>query len=402
MVIICRMLSLSNQSSRSDFLLIGQIKMLFAVVFLCQARKAYYIYIKLLIHPTGKDMSDIKKCFTDKNWSWRHDNAECMALFDSSGDAYSLTRVKSNSLRSVFLLKKAYEGGFFIKHDHPLSLFKRLRTGLKNKIRSEYDSAMLLQKYSIPVVEYLDWARNGSDALLVSRAEHDCVSGKKYWHDLIADDESRKIFLNKLSLLVKSFIDAGLHHPDFHSGNILVKTDSADILVVDPYGVSKIRKWSCAKRLDLCKVFVDFRGELSEYDIEKSMIGSGIAGTAKEARELWIKAVELEEREVYNGWTKRCTQILSGTSKFCTMIVSGGREFFIRHSVCYEPPPGMEDFKSETLGAGREYSTAEAERLWLGSFKRQLLRQHQDDVPLAWERDGGKSVLYYAYTERKK
>eukprot|EP00828_Plagiopyla_frontata_P025129 TRINITY_DN32105_c0_g1_i1.p1 TRINITY_DN32105_c0_g1~~TRINITY_DN32105_c0_g1_i1.p1 ORF type:complete len:215 (+),score=14.16 TRINITY_DN32105_c0_g1_i1:47-691(+) len=168
------------------------------------------------------------------------------------------------------------------------------------------------------------------------------------------------------------------------------------------YGVSKIRKWSCAKRLDLCKVFVDFRGELSEHEIEKLMIGSGIAGTGKEARELWFKAVELEEREVYNGWTKRCTQILSGKSKFCTMIVSGGREFFIRHSVCYESPPGMEDFKSEMLGSGREYSTAEAEKLWLESFKRQLLRQHQDDLPLAWERDGGKSVLYYAYTERKK
>ncbi|MBN2642759.1 MAG: hypothetical protein JXR78_13990 [Victivallales bacterium] len=347
-------------------------------------------------------MSDTKECFTNKNWSWWHGNAECAEQLELTGGAYNLSLVKSNSLRSVFLLKKADGTSFFIKHDHPQSLLKRLRTRLKNKIRSEYDSAMLLQKHFIPVVKYMNWAVSGSDALLVSRAEHDCVSGKKYWHDLIADDESRKIFLNKLCILVKSFIDAGLHHPDFHSGNILVKTDSADILVVDPYGVSKIRKWSCAKRLDLCKVFVDFRGELSEHEIEKLMIGSGIAGTAKEARELWFEAVELEEREVYNGWTKRCTQILSGKSKFCTMIVRGDKDFFIRHSVCYEPPPGMEDFKAEMLGAGREYSTAEAERLWLGSFKQQLLRQHQDDVPLAWERDGDKSVLYYAYTEQKK
>ena len=346
-------------------------------------------------------MSDTKECFTNKNWSWRHGNAECAKLFDLSCGAYSLTPVKSNPLRSVFLLKNADGGSFFIKHDHPQSLFKRLRTGLKNKICSEYDSAMLLQQHSIPVVEYLDWAASGSDALLVSRAERDCISGKKYWHDR-ADGESRKIFLDKLCKLVKNFIDARLHHPDFHSGNILVKTDSADILVVDPYGVNKIMKWSCAKRLDLCKVFVDFRGELSGHEIAELMISSGIAETADKAQELWLKAVELEEREVYSNWSKRCVQILSGKSKFCTLIVSDGREFFIRHNVCYEPPPGMEDFEPEALGAGMAYSTAEAETLWLGSFKKQLLREYQKDIPLAWERNGDKSVLYYAHTEQEK
>ena len=93
------------------------------------------------------------------------------------------------------------------------------------------------------------------------------------------------------------------------------------------------------------------------------------------------------DRRVEKEWeNRRKPQILSGNSKFSH--TEGCREY--RHTLWYEPAP----MPPETELLAEELPEEKAERLWLDSFRNQLLCRRMEKVPLIFEKKQGKCRIF--------
>ncbi len=339
------------------------------------------------------NMIEIQKNFMDKTWKWQHNNSICAEVTEKRSDNPTM-KIKQNPLRTIYRIDTDHRGSFFVKHDHPRGFFKKIRTVFKNKIQSEFESAMLLRECNIPIVKYLDWGRCGPDSILVSITADCMVSGKEFWHTRAMDSiETRNTFLENLTSFVKSFVNAGISHPDFHSSNILVSPD-INIVLVDPYGVKQRTTLTEQDKIELSKIFVDFRGEISRSEAIQLLQDSEISRNKKEATKLWQLTLKDEYDKIVKNWPKCCEQILSGQSKFCTQQISQGHECIFRHTTYYKPLfSNMSELPSNLRR--EQLSSEKAKKHWLESFKQQLLREDQTDIPVIWQKNGPKSILYY-------
>jgi len=333
----------------------------------------------------------------NRTWQW-HGDIERLAVLQSLRPEDSrLVKVKNNPVRTVYSYGSLARPRFFLKYDHPNHWLTRLKSRFKNKTRMEFSSYELLQVHHIPIVEYLGWGSSGVDGLLISLAVPDTVSGKEYWFRIVGDNVDRqKYFLADLAHFVKRFICAGIYHPDFHVGNILISPTHGGILLVDPYGVRQVSRLTRRQRLQMAKIFVDFRGEISNSDAEQLLFESGLT-TVDDAATMWLEAIAAEEKEIFDGWPRRTRQILSGYSKFSSMLIHNGGEYHVRHTLWYKCPIAPDEFEIDPAWRPCAYSRSEAERRWLNSFQQQLLRQPASSVPVLWRRnDKGDDILYYS------
>ena len=87
--------------------------------------------------------------------------------------------------------------------------------------------------------------------------------------------------------------------------------------------------------------------------------------------------------------------ILDDSGPLCRIVRDGENVTHIRNTIWHSEIPLPDDSNS----IAEEVSEEEAEKIWMDSFKAQLLRRQLPRVPLSWERRAdGTNIIRYADT----
>ena len=207
----------------------------------------------------------------------------------------------------------------------------------------------------------------------------------------------------KNAALIKVLREKGIRHPDFHAGNIMYCPESAEMALIDVYG---IKAEACGRKLSkkdenrLLHLLVEYSGRLSEEDVFRLFEACGLNLSGKEILLRWQELLAANERHIFHEWPKRRRQILSGHSKFCRLAspedvqveLGGHQKLMIRNTPYFT----VQNPDLSKLGIVK-LSHEAAENLWLESFRKQLLhREEEKRLPQAWlQRDDGTDLLYF-------
>lgn len=344
-----------------------------------------------------RDERNLKKIYVD-GWTWHIVDPEILTPWFSDFKKYlSLNKVKSNELRDVFRME-ANGVRYYVKYNHPVSLFSKLRSSIIPQAELEFESAELLSSMDIPVVEMCGWGKKGPESLLISREFEGAINARDFWFASVIENESeKKLFLDGFADFLKHFLASRVYHPDFHLGNLLFKKESKTFVFVDPYGIKKLSYLKESQRLRILKVVGALRGELSDSEavafIERLEI-------FEEPQHLWFKILQLCSSEVERLWPKRRGQVLSGNSKYCVKRDYPDFSCLVRKSMQGLPfltDEQLKDFESLSTQYDLERCCcrAKAESFWLRSFKFQFHRiRHR--MPLAWiKKEQGNDILIW-------
>ena len=331
-------------------------------------------------------------------WKWQLKDFSVLAPWFADYSAFiRKNSVKSNKLRTVF---KVTGGGknLYVKYTNPKSLTGKLKARLVPQVKSEFESAVFLEKHSIPHAEYLGWGIKGNEGMLISLELANAVNARDFWFEHAAVNvEKKKLFLLNFSSFLKLFFSSGLLHPDFHIGNLLFKPDSFQFFIVDPYGIKETGVPSPSDIFSMSRIIGALRGELSDTEAMDLIINSGMAEDISRAGKLWPKILKAEAEEIEKLWPKRKLQILKSSSRYAMQIHDG---LFIRNSMYGKPffsPDMLNDEKFiKTTFKLLEIPGEKAEKLWLASFRLQFHRIAHP-MPLAWVKSSeAPHILYFS------
>jgi hypothetical protein len=326
------------------------------------------------------------------DWTWHlPDTALLFPWFADYPMLAETNKVKANDLRTVFTVESEI-GTLFVKYDCPDSVLNKLKALLRSKVELEFESAMLLEKYRIPCVEYLGWGTNGSQGMLISMALEEGINARDGWFENSVD---RQAFLAGLAAFLKLFLGSGLYHPDLHLGNLMYLPSKKEFCLVDPYGIRKTNL-SESEIFDMQRLIGALRGELNDDEAAELLIATDSVSGTEDAMKLWRKIKDSENQEMDKLWPKRKEQILSGGGKYCSKITgSDGKEYLVRGT--FSGSARYRNITPEILDSLREqtFSLAKGEQIWLESFRKEFRREPIPELPLIRKDNGDKIILYF-------
>jgi hypothetical protein len=334
-------------------------------------------------------------------WTWHvSDPGKITPWF---GDRERLRRecaVKGGELRDVFRVEVG-GAGHYVKYHHPDSLFQKVRSGLAPKAKKEFATARRLLALGLPVVYPVGWGSRGSRSMLLTREVPGAISAREYWFATAERNPVlRKRFLEAFAALLRQMIDAKIHHPDFHLGNLLVTANRKEcrFTLVDVYGVTVGEPLDDEERLAMLRIVGALRGELRRGEAIEFFRLHKFAVSYQAADDLWQKILVAEARQMEHLWPKRRRQILAGNPKYCHTMDILGREWRIRRGLDGEWAVSLSqaeemDWQRPEFEV-RHLSPAAAEALWLTSFRLGFHRIHHPQV-VAWivADEGNEDIL---------
>jgi hypothetical protein len=351
-------------------------------------------------------VNDLKELSTKNiaGWTWRFKAGTKLPEELLADDSAKKRLVKKNDLREVHYLEGTDGAAYYLKSFKADSFVEKLKALASPKARSEYESFLALEKKSVPCVEYVGWASKGNNSLLLSRGMPSSENALSFWFGkAVHDEDLKKRFLKELAAFLKSFFSAGLFHPDFHLGNLLVNPETCEFAIVDPYGIKETPELSAVQRFEMKRILGALRAELDLREAVDLILDSGLSPDPCDAEKLWSRIVEAEAAEMRKLWSKRKTQILSGNSKYCREKIINGEKWMIRNDITGKPMAdendicGNSDFNEKF--DRKDFSAEEAEKIWLASFRLQFHRLLHIRPALLHCGKEGKSSLYFEKPE---
>ena len=293
--------------------------------------------------------------------------------------------IKKNRKRSVWKVTLPDKTGYFIKKEKRISI----PFFFPSKAEKEFRAFQFLQKKGIPCAEYVTWSATFRDSIVISRAlPEEFCSLQQYW---FSRQEADRDFLKKLCEFLSGIAQAGLFHPDFHSGNLM--TDGEKIVLIDPVGIRHAEPTS-SPGIAMLVPLAPVSGDIPMDELAEILHSSGLYSSAGAAREKMLNLQRRQYELILNEWEKRTRQILSGSSKFATETESGK---FIRHSAWFQFLEPSEEAQLEVF----EFPSDEGERYWLDSFRDQLMKNKREDVPVIFRKNGNKVQIFVEKNKKK-
>jgi tRNA A-37 threonylcarbamoyl transferase component Bud32 len=239
--------------------------------------------------------------------------------------------IKDNPVRSVYTLL-----------DLPDMIIKQYRVrGIGNPIKyvfkrskaaAESRGEQLCRDAMIPVPEVLAWGDNRRfrvlrQACLIERRIGDAVGLGHYIRDHLATapPAQRAQPMSDVGALLAQVHNAGLSHPDFHPGNILVRRNdsgSAELFLIDLDAIRPLRLFRTRRRArDLAKLYhsLSLATDAAALDAVLAGYNAAAAGPAIPQRRIARLAQRMETTRLRSR-TKRC---LKQGSAFTSEQVDG-------------------------------------------------------------------------------
>lgn len=246
------------------------------------------------------------------NWKWHIEDPELLEpWFADFRSCVKKGLIKSNSERDVFRVETLSGKKCIVKYSRPSSLLQKARSALLPKLATEFESAELLKQKGVPSVPVLGWGSSGGDSMLITEEVVPSENLRYFWFAEAVKNQSLKAeVLAKFAGFLRLFLRAGVYHPDFHPGNILISTDSMNLLLVDPYGVGELSGGDDRKIFEMLTVIGAFRGELTD-DEGVAFIREVSPPLSATPEELWRRILEHEAEKSERLWRKRRDRLIS-------------------------------------------------------------------------------------------
>jgi tRNA A-37 threonylcarbamoyl transferase component Bud32 len=258
-------------------------------------------------------------------WRWRTSRADdeslvldILAALESSENDRVVV-LKSNPARTIMSLAG----------DHPV-IVKRynVRTAgecLKHivapsKAAAAFRGSRLCAGKAIPVSQILAWGESRRGALLrrsciVERRIENAVPLGEHIRDHFPESTAgrRAAIMRSVGELLARIHAAGLSHPDFHPGNILLRwkrSGAPELFVVDLHAVRRLRLLRSRRRLrDIAKLYHSLRPLAQDGDLKELLAAySGAAGTARVPEARIARLARKIECTRLRSRTKRCVK----------------------------------------------------------------------------------------------
>ena len=296
--------------------------------------------------------------------------------------------VKHNPFRTVKKVTLSTGRTFYLKFETPTTWLRILRERVCSKSKAEFRMARLLAERSIPCVEYPLFGRAATETLLVSPALEGFISCTEYVHSFPLGD----VFLNALTALVRKLCENKILHPDFHTGNLMVRPDMpSELRLIDLAGIRFTH--GAVPYEENGHILTDLSPFLTTEQGEQLFRDAGADPAC------WHRELARTMDELRADWPRRIGQILSGDSKFARPQTVGGETYIVRTTPWFTDMPfDPKDMRMET------HTLEEARGLWLESFRREIFREKTETPrPAAFrETADGSAVLYYGKSQEKK
>lgn len=237
----------------------------------------------------------------NSSWNWRFTTPAIAGELGEKPELLleSAQEVKSNPVRQVFRC-----GDYFLKYDR--------RSG--NRLRSEWNSAQLIENEDIRLVEHLALGESSSGSLLITRAFPDGEAVSDYFYRTYVELPGEPaVFLNNFVHFTRKILESRLFHPDFHIGNILYSKKLNCFSLVDAQGVRRAG-WIDRhfRRYSMERIGMEFRFSRTRHQMLKLLAALGIA----DPEEFYAEALSREAAALWHEWPRRRRQILTGYPKF--------------------------------------------------------------------------------------
>ena len=338
------------------------------------------------------------KNVTVDDWDWCiDDESRLEPWFRIYREVEAKFTIKSDETTKVFRVQDSKQRCYYVKHITPSSIREHLSEFFSSKAKNIFESSRLLLDCEIPCVSYSGWGKNGTESMLLSEAIPETESALEYWFRTAAQNSARRReFVSILADLVSDCAVSSVVIPEISLDNILVRKDGSSMYVVNPiHAERKESALSPAERLPYLNPFIELRGEISPENISIALHESGFSANSMDISELLHEQIEAFEEKIEDGiWPDYAAHVLEGESGPLFRTVQKPNSLLrIRNTIWRMPLPEPDDVNSTPENIPEE----EAEKIWIDSFKAQLLRYHCSRIPLSWELfDDGRSIIRYA------
>ena len=333
-------------------------------------------------------------------WEWCIDDETRLVpwfnIYPEVEEKYTLRAAESTRL---FKVQDSQKRSYYVKHDTPSSIKEHLLAWFSSRARNLYESAQLLREAGIPCAEYPAWGKSGTESMILSVEIPDTVNALEYWFRIVPHNSAlRREFLSNLSDLIGLYARKNIVQEDLTLENILVRSNGSEMFVINPAEAEKREEeLSRQEKIALLRPFVEMRGEISSDSATIAILESGIAEDSLDASDLWHEAVDKEEKDIEeNYWPENSDKvILDDSGPLCRIVRDGENVIHVRNTIWHTELPLPDDSTS----IAEEMSEEEAEKVWMDSFRAQLLRRQFPRIPLSWERrEDGTSIVRFAAT----
>ncbi|HPN85372.1 MAG TPA: lipopolysaccharide kinase InaA family protein [Victivallales bacterium] len=273
-------------------------------------------------------------------WVWHGldpQGQQLLSSFTKNPDGVSKL-IKTNSVRSVWST-----GTYFIKYNHPVRKFDKLRFMLCPKAKSEYKSLQMLEQKGVESVQVLGWAKNKSQSILITKNLDRFTNARSFWFSKASSEAKlKKAFLSALAKFAELLIEKKIRHKDLHLGNLLFNPEMTKFAIVDAYGIGTKKSLSEADKFNIGQILGSLRGEINDKEASEFLIESKIVTDLYEAQLLWTKILQFEAKGIHKRWENQSCKIFS-ESKFCFMHKLKNETVLIRKSLTGESLANIED-----------------------------------------------------------
>ena len=340
------------------------------------------------------------KNVTVDDWDWcLDDESRLEPWFRIYREVEEKFTVKADDTTRVFRVQDANQRCYYVKHIMPGSIREHLIAFFSSKAKNIFESSRLLLEQGIPCAVYPAWARNGTESMILSEAIPETETALEYWFRTSTQNSARRReFVSVLADLIANCAASSVSIPDLSLDNILVRKDGSAMYIINPMDAERIEGGlSSAERLSYLNPFIELRGEISPENISIALHEAGFSGSSMDVSEMLHEQINQLEEEIENGsWPAYAAHVLDGEAGPLYRTVQKENSLLrIRNTIWRLPIPEPDDANSVPEEAADE----DAEKIWVDSFKAQLLRYHCARVPLSWEQfEDGRNIIRYAAT----
>ena len=333
-------------------------------------------------------------------WEWCiDDESRLVPWFNIYPEVEEKYTVKTTDTARIFKVQDSKKRSYYVKHDTPNSIKEHLIAWFSSRAKILYESGQILKGAGIPCADYPGWGKSGTESMVLSVEIPDTMTALEYWFRIAPHSSAvRREFLSNLSALIGLYAKNFIVQYDLSLENILIRTNGSEMYVINPGEVEKrYGGLSRAEKIAILKPFVEMRGEISSDSATIAILESGVAEDSLDASDLWHDAIDAEEEDIEeNYWPENSDKvILDDSGPLCRIVRDGENVTHIRNTIWHSEIPLPDDSNS----IAEEVSEEEAEKIWMDSFKAQLLRRQLPRVPLSWERRAdGTNIIRYADT----
>ena len=338
------------------------------------------------------------KNVTIDEWDWCiDDETRLEPWFRIYREVEEKFTVKSDETTRVFRVQDSGQRCYFVKHITPSSIREHLIAFFSSKAKNIFESSQELRRLNLPCVFYPAWGKNGTESMILSEEVPDTQPALEYWFRTCSQNSARRReFVSNLAGLISKCVVSSVVIPEISLDNILVRNDGSSLCLLNPLNVERIEDGlSEDGRIPYLNPFIELRGEISPENISIALHDAGFSGNSIDISELLRRRIGEFEEEVEGGnWPDYAAHVLDGEAGPLYRIVQKENSILrIRNTVWRTPI----DEPSDANSVPEDVPEDDAEKIWIDSFKAQLLRDQCAKVPLSWERfEDGRNIIRYA------